>query len=66
MTTIDWSEYIETMVVGVKQYLIKDRMEDIDKARWQIKRSVNISNNIISFVTLLTLGKTFQTISFHW
>eukprot|EP00794_Sanderia_malayensis_P018243 gene18243-20063_t len=36
MTTIDWRKYIARIVLGVKQYLFKDNMEDIDKARWQI------------------------------
>ena len=38
MTSINWDEYIEILVLGIKQYLIKDRLENLDKARWQVTR----------------------------
>ena len=38
MTSIKWDEYLEVVVLGIKQYLIKDRLEDLEKARWQATR----------------------------
>ncbi|XP_065070979.1 fatty acyl-CoA reductase 1-like [Rhopilema esculentum] len=38
MTTIQWDEYIEIFVLGIKQYLMKDRLENLAKARWQVTR----------------------------
>lgn len=40
MKTIAWNEYIEIIVLGIKQYLMKDRLENLDKARWQATRYV--------------------------
>lgn len=40
MATINWDDYIEILVLGIKQYLMKDRLENLNKARWQVTRYV--------------------------
>ena len=58
MTSINWNEYIEIVILGIKQYLIKDRLENLEKAKWQVTRYLLVLySNLFSCLTIL---KTFD------